>query len=214
MNQLPSRAFGADETRAGEFYRGPADAIFDVNLLRQAYQQVMERVEPLVADRYGDPLTCVSLTHRPAAVDPLADGLESQFAPDGTLRYLEREFCCFNELFADTYFAAVHRSITTVFPIGRMRLMIVRPGKMYRSHADATKRAHLAIHTNPDAYLVGPSGCGHHVPVDGRLRVFDTRLRHTAFNAGTAERVHLTMSVADTERRHHTALLTQEASQR
>lgn len=213
MNQLPTRVFGIDESRSEEFYRGPLDAIFDVSLLRQACEQVMDRVEPMVADRGGDPVTCVSLTHRPDAADPLADGLESQFAPDGTLRYLEREFTCFNETFADTHFAVVHRAVTALFPIGRMRLMVVRPGKVYRVHADATKRAHLAIHTDPAAYVVGPDGHGHHVPADGRLRVFDTRLRHTAFNAGTAERVHLTMSVAGTERRHHTALLQKGADQ-
>ncbi|WP_280385326.1 aspartyl/asparaginyl beta-hydroxylase domain-containing protein [Nocardia wallacei] len=207
MNQLPAKAIGSCETRAGEFYRGPADAVFDVNLLRKACEEVMERVAPMVTDRAGDRVTCVSLTHRPEAVDPLSDGLQSQFAPDGTLRYLESEFTCFNEEFADTYFATVWRSVTALMPVGRMRLMIVGPQQLYRMHADATKRAHLAIHTDPDAFLVGPDGQGHHVPADGRLRVFDTRLRHTAFNAGTTERVHLTMSVANTERRHHTALL-------
>ena len=204
VNLLPANAI---ESRAEEFYRGPADAVFDVNLLRRACDQVLDRVQPLVADRGGDPVTCVSLTHRPGAADPLADGLESQFAPDGTLRYLEREFSCFNDDFADTYFATVWRSVRALFPLGRMRLMVARPQKIYRMHADATKRAHLAIHTNPDAYLVGPDGTSHHVPADGRLRVFDTRVRHTAFNAGTVDRVHLTMSVADTERRHHIALL-------
>ncbi|MBF6063535.1 aspartyl/asparaginyl beta-hydroxylase domain-containing protein [Nocardia terpenica] len=178
-----------------------------MNLLRQACDQVMERVGLLVTDRAGDSMTCVSLTHRPGAVDPLADGLESQFAPDGTLRYLESEFCCFNDDFADTYFATVWRSVRALYPVGRMRLMIVGPQQIYRMHADATKRAHLAIHTDPDAFLVGPDGHGHHVPADGRLRVFDTRLRHTAFNAGTTQRVHLTISMASTERRHHTALL-------
>ncbi|WP_328439785.1 aspartyl/asparaginyl beta-hydroxylase domain-containing protein [Nocardia puris] len=207
MNQLPTKTIGISESRAEEFYRGPADAVFDVNLLRQACEQVMERVRPLVTDRAGDRVTCVSLTHRPGAVDRPGDGLESQFAPDGTIRHLESEFSCFNDEFADTYFATVWRSVRALFPVGRMRLMIMRPQQIYRVHADATKRAHLAIHTDPDAFLVGPDGQGHHIPADGQLRVFDTRLRHTAFNAGSTDRVHLVMSVADTERRHHSILL-------
>lgn len=196
-----------DETGTDPFYDGPTDAVFDISLLRRAYKDVLGLVEPMNTERTGEPLSCVSLTHRPNAGDLLADGLASQFTPEGTMRYHEREFSCFNPLFSDTYFAVVHRAVSALMPIGRMRLMILAPGTVYRMHADATKRAHLAIHTGPDAYLVGPGGQGHHIAADGRLRVFDTRARHTAFNAGTVDRVHLLMSVADTERLHHSALL-------
>ncbi|WP_280454089.1 aspartyl/asparaginyl beta-hydroxylase domain-containing protein [Nocardia brasiliensis] len=208
MKQLADNAIAAtfSETRGGEFYRGADDAIFDLNLLREAYEQVIERVGPLRSTRGdGAQLSAVSLTHRRDADDPMTDGLESQFAPDGTLRYLEREFCCFNTDFVDTYFSVIHRCMQR--PVGRMRLMIMRPRQVYPMHADASKRAHLAIHTAPDTYLVGPDGHGHHVPADGRVRVFDTRLRHTAFNASDVDRVHLVMSMADTERLHHTASL-------
>ncbi|MGQ4600321.1 aspartyl/asparaginyl beta-hydroxylase domain-containing protein [Nocardia sp. R6R-6] len=196
-----------DETGAEQFYNGPTDAIFDVSLLRQAYNDVLDLVAPMNTERNGEPLRCIPMTHRPHAEDLLADGLVSQFTPGGIMGYLEREFSCLNPMFSDTYFAVVHRAVSALMPIGRMRLMIMTPGTVYRMHADATKRAHLAIHTDPDAYLVGPDGHGHHIPADGRLRVFDTRTRHTAFNAGTVDRVHLLMSVADTERLHHSILL-------
>ncbi|MFI5783891.1 hypothetical protein [Nocardia sp. NPDC051570] len=118
---MPAKAIGTSETRTAEFYHGPADAVFDVGMPRQACAQVMmERVQPLVADRDGDPVTCISLTYRPGAADPLADGLASQFAPDGTLRYLECEFSCFNDEFADTYFAAVWWSVTALSCSGRI----------------------------------------------------------------------------------------------
>lgn len=204
----PPNSNRPDETGAEQFYKGPTDAVFDVVLLREAYDEILTMVEPMNTERHGEPLRCISLTHRRDAEDLLADGLVSQFAPDGSMRYHEREFSRLNPMFSDTYFAVVHRAVSALMPIGRMRLMIMAPGTVYRMHADATKRAHLAIHTDPDAYLVGPDGRGHHVPADGRLRVFDTRSRHTAFNAGTADRVHLLMSVADTERLHHTVLLT------
>ncbi|MEV6071956.1 aspartyl/asparaginyl beta-hydroxylase domain-containing protein [Nocardia sp. NPDC052001] len=211
---IPFRSTVDDSLATGRFYHGPTDATFDLNLLREAYEQVIDRAQARVFDRAGDPVTCVSLTHRPDAADPLADGMCSQFTPEGTMRYLEREFSCFNEDFADTYFAVVHKAVSAILPVGRMRLMIMRPGKAYRMHADATMRAHLAIHTEPTAFLVGPDGHGHHVPADGRLRVFDTRLQHTAFNAGIADRVHLTLSVADTERPHHMVLRQLEAGAR
>ncbi|MFD8249685.1 aspartyl/asparaginyl beta-hydroxylase domain-containing protein [Nocardia sp. NPDC059691] len=207
VNQLSATGEGHPRTHVGDFYLGPTDAVFDVDLLRQAYEEVMQRVRPIIADRAGDSVTAVSLTHRRDATDPLTDGLQSQFAPDGAMRYLESEFCCVNEALADTYFAIVWQSVRALMPVGRMRLMIVPPRKVYRMHADATQRAHLAIRTDPEAFLVGPDGDGYHVPADGRVRVFDTRLRHTVFNAGTVDRVHLVMSVADTERPHHTALL-------
>ncbi|MGN2641027.1 aspartyl/asparaginyl beta-hydroxylase domain-containing protein [Nocardia takedensis] len=196
-----------DQPRPDQFYGGPTDAIFDIALLRQAYNDALDLVEPINTERDGEPLRCVSMTHRPDAEDPLTDGLLSQFTPNGHMRYHEREFSCFNPMFSGTYFAVVHRAVSALMPIGRMRLMILAPGTVYRMHADATKRAHLAIHTDPDAYLVGPGGQGHHIPADGRLRVFDTRARHTAFNAGVVDRVHLLLSVADTERPHHSILL-------
>ncbi|RBO86463.1 aspartyl/asparaginyl beta-hydroxylase domain-containing protein [Nocardia puris] len=197
-----------DETDAEQFYNGPTDAVFDLALLRQAYDHVLGLIEPMTTERNGEPLRCISLTHRPGAEDLLADGLVSQFTPNGTMRYHEREFSCFNPMFSDTYFAVVHQAVSALMPIGRMRLMILAPGTVHRMHADATKRAHLAIHTDPNAYLVGPDGHGHHIPADGRLRVFDTRAQHTVFNAGTTDRVHLLMSIADTERLHHSVLLT------
>lgn len=206
MNPLPGNTIESADLD-GAFCLPPTGAIFDVAMLQQAHEQVLSRVALRTSDRGGDQIRCVCLTHRPDAEDPATDGLASQFAEDGSLRYLERDFSCFDERFADTYFATVHRAVSAMWAVGRMRLMTVYPGQVFRMHADATQRAHLAVHTVPETYLVGPTGHGHHVPADGCLRVFDTRMPHTVFNAGNQPRVHLLLSVADTERAHHRALL-------
>ena len=38
-----------------------------------------------------------------------------------------------------------------------------------------------------------------HVPTDGQVYQVETRREHTAYNAGASERVHLAISMADTE---------------
>jgi chemotaxis response regulator CheB len=78
--------------------------------------------------------------------------------------------------------------------------MILPPLTIYAMHRDSSCRAHIASTTNPDCRLTSRDGESLHVPVDGRVYVVETRSEHTAFNAGAEERVHLTMSMADTER--------------
>lgn len=76
-------------------------------------------------------------------------------------------------------------------PLGRVRLMLRPPMSCYSLHQDEDIRLHLAIQTNPGCFMVFPeSGC-FHIPADGRLYASNTRLIHTAFNAGATDRVHL-----------------------
>jgi len=176
----------------------PLDALrLDVEALLHAYALVSDRVAPVVAARGGDRLRAISLTHRPGAADPFADGNASQFDAAGGKAYREADFSCFHESFRDTYFWTVYEQLP--FAVGRMRLMVLPPLTVYGMHRDGTRRAHIAITTNPDCRLVSRVGVTAHVPVDGRVYVVDTLTDHTAFNAGTTERIHLVMSMSDTE---------------
>ncbi len=53
--------------------------------------------------------------------------------------------------------------------------------------------------TNPYSWLVSGSGETFHVPPDGGVYRIHTRGEHTAFNAGPTDRVHLVMSMSETE---------------
>lgn len=169
----------------------------DAAALIDAYRAVRGRAAVKTAARGRDTLSSISLTHRPGAADPLHDGSNSQFGPLGDKVYEENEFSVFNEAFCDTYFFEIYNALP--FQAGRVRLMMLPPLKIYKMHRDATKRAHIAIVTNPDCRLVFRSGQTAHVPADGRLYVADTREFHTAYNAGDSERVHLAISMAETE---------------
>ncbi|MFF1308110.1 aspartyl/asparaginyl beta-hydroxylase domain-containing protein [Streptomyces sp. NPDC058307] len=174
-----------------------AEVRFDVSALVEAYRWVATRAEPGVAQRGQDELRSISLTHRPEAVEPFYDGNQSQFDENGNKVYHEAEFSIFNSYFRDTYFHDIYQQAP--FQIGRMRLMVLPPLTIYRMHVDATKRTHLAIITNPDSRLTLRSGETFHVPADGFLYTVNTKRMHTAYNSGLQERVHLTMSMADTE---------------
>jgi len=173
------------------------EAPLDVDALLGAYATVRGRVAPVVAARGDDRMRTISLTHRPDAADPIADGNASQFDGAGGMVYREADFSCFNEAFRDTYFWSVYEQLP--FAVGRMRLMVLPPLTVYGMHRDGSRRAHIAITSNPCCRLVAGSGVTAHIPVDGRMYVVDTLTEHTAFNAGTTERVHLVMSLADTE---------------
>jgi Aspartyl/Asparaginyl beta-hydroxylase len=170
---------------------------FDIDELRHAYETVRTMVPPGVSARGQDSMSSISLTHRLGATDPCYDGNQSQFGVDNRKAYEEHEFSVFNEMFKSTYFWDIYSALP--FPVGRMRLMILTPAKIYQMHRDATNRAHLAIITNDYCRLVNEDGETFHVPADGYLYIAETRQGHTAFNAGTSERVHLAISMAATE---------------
>jgi hypothetical protein len=169
---------------------------FDIAAILAAYDTVRMRATARTASRGDDTLSSISLTHRPGAVDPLHDGSNSQFDSSGRMVYQEKDFRVFNKVFEDTYFFEIYRALP-FFP-GRMRLMILPPLKIYGMHRDATKRAHIAIVTNPDCRITFRNGDSFHIPADGRVYVADTRSLHTAYNAGHCERVHLAISMAET----------------
>lgn len=83
------------------------------------------------------------------------------------------------------------------FPFSIMRLSVLPPNTIISMHTDASCHAQLAISTNEDCFVAARSGETKHVPVDSKLYVISTTLPHTAFNASSEERVHLSISIFD-----------------
>jgi hypothetical protein len=81
-------------------------------------------------------------------------------------------------------------------PIGQARLLLLDSAESYTAHADPDDRIHLAIITNPHAFLVDISNNHlHHLPADGQLWYMDTGSLHVAANWGSRARIHLNIRV-------------------
>jgi hypothetical protein len=171
----------------------------DTEGLVESYHSILARNGILETPRAdGSTLRSVSLTHRPGAVQPMYDGNNTQYDPsDDRKLFLERDFSVFNEELKDTAFYDIYRRMP--FRVGRMRLNLLPPKVVFPMHRDSAPRAHVALITNPDCFLVAETPEIHHVPNDGNIYIFDTTLPHTAFNASQEARVHLTMSLSDFE---------------
>jgi hypothetical protein len=169
---------------------------FDPNLLESALDDLLKVRDVAKAARGTDRLRSLSLTHRLGAVDPWADGNNSQFErTTGRRLYEESEFCVFNVELDGTYFRQVYDALP--FTCGRMRIMLLPPLTIYKMHVDSSRRAHLALRTNEDARLVFRDGFTYHVPRDGKVHVLDTTVPHSAYNAGLQDRYHLAISVVE-----------------
>jgi hypothetical protein len=167
---------------------------FDPVEITQSYKEFLARV-PARSAAAADP-DGYGLTHRRNAPDPWLDAGEGQFDQiTGRKRFEEEEFSEFNEQCRDLVFYDIYQSVP--FRIGRMRLITLHPVDLYHMHTDSTRKAHVAIETNEDCRLCFRTGLTYHVPVDGRVHVFDTTVPHFAFNAGESDRVHLVMSILD-----------------
>jgi hypothetical protein len=80
--------------------------------------------------------------------------------------------------------------------IGEARLLRLKSGETYTAHSDPDDRIHLAITTNPYAYLIDlDNGLTMHLPVDGQLWSMDTGVTHVAANFGGRDRIHLNIRV-------------------
>lgn len=98
-------------------------------------------------------------------------------------------------IYADTSLAQLVSQLP--FPFSIMRLSILPPNTIIGMHTDDSCHAQLAIITNDDCFVAARNGETKHIPVDGKLYIISTTLPHTAFNASSNERIHLSISIYD-----------------
>lgn len=80
--------------------------------------------------------------------------------------------------------------------IGEARLLKLESGQSYTAHTDPDDRIHLAVETNPYAYLIDVSdNVMYHVPADGSVYLMDTGKKHLAGNFGGFPRIHINVRV-------------------
>jgi len=80
--------------------------------------------------------------------------------------------------------------------VGEARLLKLDSAESYTAHADPDDRIHLAIITNPNAYLIDlDDDCLYHLPADGEVWHMDTGKMHVAANFGARPRIHLNIRI-------------------
>lgn len=174
---------------------------FDVDELRRALEAALLRVDfkGMLDEGFG----AFSLTRRPGVEVETANDLSGLFwtRTDDSGREVRREepvderaFTEFIPLFADTYFAEVHRQLTRRFPVGRMRVLSKGTYNCNSWHRDPEPRLHIPIVTNPGALFV-VNHHATHLPADGSVYFTDTRGYHTGLNGGESRRVHLVAAI-------------------
>ena len=86
--------------------------------------------------------------------------------------------------------------LNSIGKIGEARLLKLKSGETYTAHCDPDDRIHLAIVTNPHAYVIDlDRGLTFHMEADGQLWLMDTGVTHVAANFGGRERIHLNIRV-------------------
>ena len=98
--------------------------------------------------------------------------------------------------FKNTYFKEVYDKLSTIYKLGRVRLLLKEPRSTLSWHGDPEPRLHIPIYTNPGAIMVIDS-IAKHMPPDGSVWVTNNRKYHNAFNGGEENRVHLVACVLD-----------------
>ena len=145
----------------------------------------------------------VMIRARKGARDPLSDDIG--WLPEGTV---EADYCETAPEFRGT---EIERLIDQLdIPVGRARIMLMKPKSTLSIHADRGLRYHFAVETAPDCFLVevkAPEAEGepattvlHHIPADGRLYEMDAFQTHTAMNTGKCKRLHIVINAADDRR--------------
>ena len=194
-----------DTRSVAEFAPGPGirklRLRFDVARLREALDVALSRTD--FRGGLEDGFGAFSLTRRPGAESESDNDLSGLFwtrvdDDGGEVRREEpvdeSAFSEFVPLFADTYFAHVHRELTRRFPVGRMRVMSKAVYNCNSWHRDPEPRIHIPIVSNPGALFA----VNHHItrlPADGSVYFTDTRGYHTGLNGGESRRVHIVAAI-------------------
>ena len=92
--------------------------------------------------------------------------------------------------FEHTYFKEVYDKLSSVFKLGRVRILLKEPRTTLSWHRDPEPRLHIPIITNPGCLQV-IENVAKHLPADGSVWITNNTKYHNAFNGGEENRVHL-----------------------
>ena len=178
---------------------------FDIKKLQEAYKQIIQTKK--FDDGGGiSHFGAICLTRIPGDPDSVkgnkARGLYWT-KPDKSGKEVSRDIiideASYSEFISDyenTYFKEVFDKISTVYKLGRVRILLKEPRSTLSWHRDPEPRLHIPIYTNPGAIMVVDK-VAKHMPADGSVWITNNTKYHNAFNGGEENRIHLVACVLD-----------------
>ena len=177
---------------------------FDIDELRKAVDSISNDESEGGFISLGSGFHAASLTRRPGATEETETDLSGRYylRTDEKMVEVPREelvqeieYSEFNNDYKGTYFEHVHKELSKLFPIGRMRILRKDPYNCNSWHRDPEPRLHIPIYTNPGSLFIVNHHCTH-MPADGSVYFTDTRGYHTAINGGETPRIHIVAALA------------------
>ncbi len=101
-------------------------------------------------------------------------------------------------IFKDSYLEDVYNDIAKDYTIGKTRFWTMdRSRRAYSYHTDFTKRLHIPLATNDNAFFILEDYQTEHMPVLGQLYELDTTRLHSAVNLSQDDnpRIHLVFGI-------------------
>lgn len=95
-----------------------------------------------------------------------------------------------NPLLKDTYTEEVIKEVRKKYCVYRIRFMKMPSLQCYRLHTDWTPRLHVPLKTQEGAFYILDNKL-YEMNEEGKLYYFNARVKHTAVNASTEDRIHL-----------------------
>ena len=179
------------------------DIKFDITMLRQALKQVLEQKgfdDAGGISHFGG----ISLNQIPGDSESTkGKNVRGVFwtKPDSSgkevLRdkYINEEaYTEFVQEFENTYFKKVYATLSKIFKLGRVRILLKEPRSTLSWHRDPEPRLHIPIITNPGSIMV-IENVAKHLPADGSVWITNNTKYHNAFNGGEKSRIHLVACV-------------------
>ena len=160
---------------------------FDIEELKKALKDIEKYAS------FDNPTEQIGLTHTAKEYE----GKDKRYEACGStmnLKFEETEFTEFNEDLKDTYFYEVYKTLSTMYNLGRVRLLKIEPKRCLSWHMDHQERIHVPIISNSGNMLAILNKC-YFLPADGSSYIVNLLLTHSAFNGGFEPRYNFLCSI-------------------
>lgn len=168
----------------------PDEFSYSIEVLQRDYSRALERTP------FSDQGQLLMTARNPQEQDPYKDMGSLYSMEKKQYEKYEHDFNYFMDIYRDLIFFRVYDDLKkySPFPLGRARLMRLRPRSCYSMHHDSGLRFHLAIRSNPQCYICFKDSGAFHIPADGNIYGTNTLMPHTAMNCSLEDRVHFVIS--------------------
>ena len=173
---------------------------FDIEKLRQAYEQLLEVVSYSQGMVNG-----ILLTKMSNGTPGEPRGVYWIISPTGIEEQREKQLdeTQYSDLIPqikNTYFEKVYNKLCEHFVLGRVRILLLEPRKCLSFHKDPQPRLHIPIISQTGALMIVDDFCTH-MPADGSVYYMNTTKYHSALNGSEENRIHLVVTILDTTRK-------------